>query len=257
VFAPKGGVGATTLAVNVGAAVAASGERSCVVDLDLQLGDTLSFLDIQGGYTVSDVLANIRRLDRDLVDASIAKHRTGVAVLAQTERIEEAERIDAGEVGRLLTFLRPHFAHVFVDGIRAFDEIGLAALDAADRILIPVTQEVPAVRSAQRCVDVFRKLGYAETKVQVVVNRFHKSSNITCDVIAETIGVPVAATVANDYAALQRAMHGGKTLQEEAPRSAAARDVQALAQLVGGVRAPRPRGVLERLFSKGEAHGTR
>jgi pilus assembly protein CpaE len=257
VFAPKGGVGATTLTVNLAAVIAGRSERACAVDLDLQLGDVLSSLDITGGYTVSDVLANIRRLDRELMDASLTRHKSGVAVLAQSERIEEAEQIDSAAVGRLLSFMRQHYGHLLLDGLRAFDEVGLAALDASDRILLVVTQQVPAVRNAQRCMGVFRKLGYSDSKVQVVVNRFQRSSNISIELIAETIGIPVLATISNDYATLQRAMNEGSTAGDVAPRSAVARDIAALADGIAGASTQRPRGMLGRLFQRSEAHGAR
>jgi pilus assembly protein CpaE len=257
VFAPKGGVGATTLAVNLAASIAAGAERTCLVDLDLQLGDAQSFLDVEGGYSISDVLANERRLDRDLLDASVAQHQSGVRLLSQSSRLEEAEHVDAGAVAKLLAFLRGQYSHVFVDGLRNFDELSLAALDGADRVLLVVTQQVPSVRNAQRSMQVFRKLGYGETKISLVVNRFQKASTITPAVIGETVGLPVLATVANDYASLQRALHHGKTLAEAAPRSSATHDVAALAELLAGGPPRRPRGVFGRLFSRSETHGAR
>lgn len=254
VFAAKGGLGATTLAVNLAAALAASGDRTCVVDLDLQLGDVLSFLDLQGGYAISDVIANVRRLDRDLLDASVKRHRSGLAVLSQSERLEEAEHVSPASVASMLPFLRQHYGHVFVDGIRGFDELGLAALDACDRVLLVVTQEVPAVRNAQRCVEIFRRLGYPDAKLQLLVNRFHKGSSITCQVISETVSLPVTATIANDYAPLLRAMNRGGTIEEEAPRSQVARDLRAVAALVHGRPVqPRRTTLLERVFGGREA----
>jgi pilus assembly protein CpaE len=113
------------------------------------------------------------------------------------------------------------------------------------------------VRNAQRCMGVFRKLGYSDSKVQVVVNRFQRSSNISIELIAETIGIPVLATISNDYATLQRAMNEGSTAGDVAPRSAVARDIAALADGIAGASTQRPRGMLGRLFQRSEAHGAR
>jgi pilus assembly protein CpaE len=242
IFGAKGGMGATTVAANVAAACASRGGRTCLVDLDLRLGDVLSVLDLQGGYTIGDVLANLRRLDRDLLDSSIARHRSGVSVLAQGERIEEADAIDAAAIGQLIGFLRQHYGHVLLDGLRGFGELSLAALDAADRVVVLVSQEVPAIRDAQRCVAVFRRLGYGDRKLVLVVNRFQPRSNVTREVIAETVGLPVAATIANDYALLAKAVSRGGTVAEEAARAPIAGDMAALAGLLGadeGGAAPR------------------
>lgn len=251
IFPAKGGMGATTLAANLAADLVRGGDRTCLVDLDLQLGDVNAFLDVHGGYTITDVVANMRRLDRELLDASVLVHRSGVHVLAQEERLEEAEHLDAAAVEKLIAFLRQHYQHLVLDGLRGFDERSLAALDAADRVVLVVTQEVPAVRNAQRCVELFRKLGYPDAKLAVVVNRCLRASNITPEVIAETLGVPVTAAVANDFASASRAVQRGSTVLEEAPRSALARDVSMLARkLSGGDQHRRKGGVLGRLFSR-------
>jgi pilus assembly protein CpaE len=194
----------------------------------------------------------MRRLDRDLLDASVATHRSGVHVVAQGERLEEAEQIDTASVEKLLGFLRQHYSHVIVDGLRRFDELALATLDASDRILLLVTQEVPSVRNAQRCMEIFRKLTYPDERTALVVNRYLKSSNITAQVIGETLGIPVTGTIANDFAATSRAVHRGATLLEEAPRSPIVRDLQALAAVIGGeAKGARNVGMLRRLFARG------
>ncbi|ABS28145.1 AAA family ATPase [Anaeromyxobacter sp. Fw109-5] len=256
-FPAKGGMGATTIAANAAAAAAARGARACLVDLELQLGDALSLLDLQSAYTVSDVLANLRRLDRELLDSSVAKHRAGMSVLAQGERLDEADKIDAAAIGQLVGFLRQHYGHVLLDGLHGFDELSLAALDAADRVVLLVTQEVPAVRNAQRAVGIFRKLGYEDSKLLLVLNRYQPRSNVTREVITETVGLPVAATVANDFPLLANAVGRGATLAEVGPRAAITRDVEALASLLG---AEDDSGATRRSWWRrllGGAHGSR
>jgi pilus assembly protein CpaE len=260
VFGAKGGLGATTLATNLAASVAQRGGRACVVDLDPALGGVGSVLDLAPSYTIVDVVANMRRLDRELIDASVPRHGSGVWVIAPGEDIEAAERLDSATIAGLLAFLRRHYDAVIVDGLHAFDERALAVLDAADRVLLLVTQEVAAVRNAQRCLEVFGKLGYAQDKVQVVLNRFQKGAAIGSAVIEETLGVPLAATVANDFPALARAVGKGAVLVEDAPRAQVTRDVEALAPLAGfgSAEGARPRSIMARLFSgRAAAHGTR
>jgi pilus assembly protein CpaE len=245
----KGGVGGTVLATHLAGALHRRGARVCVADLDLELGDVLTFLDLPGTYTIADVAANARRLDRDLLDASVPRHRSGVAVLSQSARLAEADRIDAEGTARVIRFLRHHYGHVVLDGLRDLGDVSLAALDLADRILLVVTQDVPAVRAAQRRMELLRQLGYEPKRIALVVNRFHKGSPITKEVIEDTVGLPVRAVVGNDYKALSRAINRGVLLWEEAPRSPVARDVEALAALVCGVEAPAPGRLLARFFS--------
>ncbi len=260
-FAPKGGVGATTLAVNLAGALERRGERTCLLDLDLEMGDVLSFLDLSGSYGVADVIANLHRLDRDLLETSLPRHRSGIHVLAQSNKIEDAEAVDAPALGRLIDFLRRHYRHVIVDGARGFGELPLAVLDASHQILLVVTQEIPAIRNARRCTDLFRRLGYGEDRVRLVVNRHQKKARIPDDLLAETAGLRIAARVGNDYGAVDRSIHAGALLADEAGRSPLAHDLESLADLVSGAgpepAEAKPTSLLRRVFAgKAVAHGT-
>jgi pilus assembly protein CpaE len=252
-FGAKGGVGATTVATSVATALQARGERTCLVDLNLNMGDVLAFLDLPGGYSISDVMSNMKRLDRELLDASLLAHGSGVHVVAQSHRIEDSERVTPDGLSGVLHFLRQHYGAVVLDGIRNFDDLALAALDAADRILLLVTQEVPSVRDARRCAELLRRVGNDE-KLLLVVNRYQKGQQIDVDVIAENVGVPVGATLSNDYASVMRAVNRGVTILDEAPRSPLSRDVRALAARVAAgaeESSGGKRSILKRLFGRG------
>lgn len=260
ILGAKGGLGATTVAANLAGTLQASGARTCLLDLDPALGAVCAVLDVAPAYTIADLVANQHRLDRELLDRSLPHHRSGIAVVAPGDDVEAAERVDGGSVPGLLAFLRRHFDAVVVDGLRGFDDRSLAALDAADRVLLLVTQEVPAVRNAQRCLEVFRKLGYADGKVHVVLNRFQRGAAIGREIVEETLEAAVATTLANDFAAVSRAVGKGALLVEEAPRAQVTRDVAALAPLAGlaPADAARPRSLLARIFSRGGGtHGAR
>jgi pilus assembly protein CpaE len=249
IFAAKGGVGSTVLATHLAGALHRRDKRVCLADVDLELGDALAFLDVTGSYTFADVASNDRRLDRELLDSSMPRHSSGVWVLSQSEKVVEAERLGAGGVVRVLRFLRQHYDHIVLDGLRGFGDVALASLDLADRIVLLVTQEVPAVRSAQRRAELLRQLGYDASRIIVAVNRYHSGSNITRQVIEDTLQLPVTATIENDFRSLTRAINRGVLVWEESKRSPIARDVDALAERVdGGGREERQESFLSRLF---------
>lgn len=261
VLPAKGGLGATVLATHLAGALARRGQRVCLGDLDLELGDVLTFLDMAGSYSLADVAANARRLDRELLDASVPRHGSGVWVLSQSEKVHDADRLGVEGTTQVLRFLRHHYDHLVLDGLRDFGDITLAALDLADRILLVVTQEVPSVRNAQRCAALLQQLGYGGKRITVVVNRYARGSNITVPVIEETLKLPVQAAVGNDFQGLSRAINRGVLLWDEAPRSVVARDVDALAEALtsepGEAAAPSS-SLLGRLFGpKAVLHGAR
>jgi pilus assembly protein CpaE len=249
VFPTKGGVGATSIATNLAGGLARTGQRTCLLDLDLAMGDALAFLDLAGGYAISDLIGNMQRIDRDLLDASLLRHRSGVHVLAQTEKIEDAAKIQPAHITSMLRFLTQHFRFVVVDGLRTLDDHAVAALDACDQLILIVTQEVPAVRRAQRCVQFLRRLGHDPARMKLIVNRYAKAAEIKLELIAETVGVPVADTLASDYPALIRAINRGSLLVDEAPRSPLAKDLEALGSLLIDLPDPQAKpGILKRLF---------
>ena len=234
VFPTRGGVGATTVAVNLGGALQRRASSTCLLDFDLYLGDVLSFLDLPGTYSISDVLANRQRLDRELLETSVVRHPSGLRVLAQSGKVEEAEGVRAHDAVAVLELLRQHYDRLVIDGIGGFDELSLAVLDASQHIVMVLTQDVPSVRSTKRCIDLFRRLGYDDRKVKLVVNRYHRNSKITTDVIAEAVGLEVAHTLSNDFPTAIEAINRGLMLESFAPRSPLNRDIEALAPLFTG-----------------------
>lgn len=259
VFPAKGGVGATMIATNLAGALQRRGLRVCLIDLDLHLGDVVSFMDIAGSYSIGDLLSNLARLDRDLLETSITKHSSGVAVLAHSGKMEEAEHIKPADIGKLLGVLRQHYDRVIVDGVRGFDEMALAALDASQVLLMVMTQDVPAIRNGQRCLELFGRLGYDQQKVKLILNRYQKASKITLEVIADTLKVPVAHTISNDFVSIIDAINRGVLLVEAAPRARLTQDIADLAPIVSGeapVEKAAPKGFLRGLLSRRVADGT-
>jgi pilus assembly protein CpaE len=260
IFGAKGGVGCTTIASNLAGALQATSGRVCIIDLDFHLGDVLSFMDVAGNYSITDILQNMGRLDRELLETSMMRHPSGVNVLAQSGKMEEAEHIKGSDIGNLLNFLRKHYDYVLLDGVKGFDEISLAALDGSQHVLMILTQDVPAVRNGQRCLELFNRLGYDQTKVKLILNRYQKSSKITLDVVTDTLKVAVSHAIANDFVSVIDAINRGLLLKDAAPRARLTQDIQGLVPLVAGSRrtdAPR-RSFLGGLFggSKKVADGT-
>jgi pilus assembly protein CpaE len=260
VFPAKGGVGATTIATNLAGALQRQGLRVCLVDLDLHLGDVTSFMDIASTYTISEILSNLSRLDRDLLETSITKHSSGVAVLAQNDRMEDSEQIAAADVGKLLGVLRKHYDRVIVDGVRGFDEMSLAVLDASQMVLMVLTQDVPAVRNGQRCLELFGRLGYDQHKIKLILNRYLKASKITLEVVAETLKIQVAHTISNDFVSIIDAINRGVLLMEAAPKAKLTQDIVDMVSVVTDQVIPAdkaaPKGFLRGFLSRRVADGT-
>jgi len=252
VFSVKGGSGATTIATNLAGSLLGretGTPRSAVLcDLDFQMGDVLAFLDVVSRYSWKDLVQNFYRLDHDLLLQSLTVHPSGLRVLSQTDRPEDGDDIEVDVLMDAVTLLRRHFDFVIVDGLRDFRETSLAILDAADTVLVVATQDVPALKNANRSLSILKRLGYDRGTVRLVLNRYSKEG-VDRGAVADALGVEVSAVVSNDFPTVVRAINEGKLLDDLAPKARVTRDIAGLVSLVQGAPAeaqPETRGLFAR-----------
>jgi pilus assembly protein CpaE len=258
VFGCRGAAGATMLAVNVAAALGKGGKSVVVVDLDLQLGDVFVALDLDAPTSLAALSREIESLDGAGLRRRLVRHDSGMYALSQTGRLDDIDEDLAERIPGLLGALAEHFDFVIVDGVRDFGDHALCALDTADRIAMVVTQDVQAVRRASRVAQLFRRLGYPDRKIHVVLNRHHGKATVDEKEIERVLTLPVSATVRNDYPRLRKALDEGSLLNDTARGSAVHRDVEAVARaLLGDPRSCEPQdrrdgrpGLWARLFGR-------
>jgi pilus assembly protein CpaE len=250
VFGAKGGSGVTTLATNLSGSFLPAdrnGRRTVLVDLDMQMGDVLVFLDINSGFGWRELVNESDRLDDELLDKLLTRHESGLRVVAQTAPLDEIQPFAPSAIARSLQQLRMHSSHVVIDGLRDFDDITLATLDLADTVLLTFTQDIPALKNASRCLAVFHRLGYGDDKVKLVVNRYQRRGTLSLAEMTDALRAPIAATVANDFPTVLNAINSGRLLVDTAPRARVTRDLQDLAALLDPALPAQKRG----FFSKG------
>ncbi len=171
-FGCKGGRGTTLIAVNLAMALAqSSGAPVVAVDLDLQSGDLSLLLNLTPTYTIHDVVSNLDRIDPLYLKSHLCEHPSGLSLLAAPQRIEDGDPIKPLLIGQLLSFLKASFAYVVVDTAPTYDDRTLAALDAADEILLIASPDFSSLYHTQRCLDLFDRLTYNPGKIKILLNR--------------------------------------------------------------------------------------
>ncbi|MBI3262832.1 MAG: AAA family ATPase [Acidobacteria bacterium] len=212
-FGAKGGAGTTTIAVNCAVELARHGGRPTVmVDLKPGLGEAALFLGIRPRFSVLDAIENIHRLDREFLRELLARHKSGLEVLAASDQFDRPGPQDAGAVEELFRILARTHDHIIVDAGNSIGSCTLAALYAADSIFLVTNPDVPSVRNAQRLVERVRQLGAGAERVQVILNRTADHLLIGPKQIEAALGYRIEHTFPSDYAVVSAALNSGVPL---------------------------------------------
>jgi pilus assembly protein CpaE len=231
-----GGVGTTSLAVNLGCVLAQNQQNSvALIDLDLCLGDADVFLDTIPDYTLVDVAQNVTRLDFTLLKRSLTKHSSGLYLLPRPVQLEDISLITADDLQRVIGLLKATFTHLVLDLSKGYTAIDLVALEMANDILLVTQLDLPCLRNVVRLMMSFGNMEGLADKAKIVVNRVGlESGQITLKKAEETIGKDVFWQLPNDYRTMIEARNNGVPLIDSAPKAAITQSIIALARTLSG-----------------------
>ncbi len=230
VFSSKGGCGTSFIATNL---AAASSTRTVLVDLNLQAGDLPLFLGVDPKYSIADMVENRARLDDSLIASFVAPCTSKLSLLAAPKEADSADEIEPEHIFEVLQRLRESYDYLVLDPQHTFDAITLAALDQCDEIVLVLTLDIPAIRSTQRALEIFDRLGYPRKKVRVVVNRWSKQIDLDLRQVEKFLGEPVIGFVPSDYQTAVNSINLGTPLVVSDPNSSIAKEIRRISNTLG------------------------
>lgn len=243
VFSPKGGVGKTTLAVNLAIALSERGaKRTCVVDLDLAFGDIAITLQLIPARTIADAVHFDAALDFATLEPLLTQHSSGVSALVAPVQPDAKDAIPASMVGRILAALKTHFDYVVVDTAPTFDEFVLQAFDETDTLLLVTTLDVPTLKNVKIAVETLDLLNFPKSRRRLVLNRADDRVGLSPDEVAHTLAMKLDAAIPTS----PQVAHGtnaGEPITSALPKHAVSQAVTQLARSLAPAPEPQP-GVL-------------
>jgi pilus assembly protein CpaE len=231
VFSSKGGCGTSFIATNLAAALNAP---TMLVDLNLQAGDLPLFLGVEPKYSIADMVENRARMDDSLLSSYVTPHSSKLSLLAAPREADSADDIEPEHVFEALERLREAYDYVVLDPQHTFDAITLAALDQADDIMLVLTLDIPAIRSAQRALEIFDRLGYPRKKVRIIVNRWSKQIDLDLQQVERFLKEKVTGFVSSDYQTAVTSINLGQPLVQSEPSSKIAVEIKRIAGMLAG-----------------------
>jgi pilus assembly protein CpaE len=229
VFSAKGGVGKTTLATNLAAALADNGKRSvCIVDLDLALGDVSIVMQLFPIHTIADAVGMENSLDPEGLESLLTQHSPGLSVLVAPVQPDAKDRIKGELVSRVLHILKERFDVIVVDTPPAFDDVVLQAFDESDLLLLVANLDVPALKSLKITAETLGLLNHPRDRWRLVLNRADMKVGLTPHEVEKTLDMKITASIpqSND---VPTSINHGKPIVLDNPRHPVSQAIKRLA----------------------------
>jgi pilus assembly protein CpaE len=234
VLGPSGGCGSSTLAVNLATVLAKEHQSSVLIDLKLETGDLAALLDLKPTHTLADLCQNVSRMDRVLFERSLARHASGVHLLASPLGFADIVHVTPEGIRQALLMARASFPYVVVDLDHSFRDEQVQALRLADLVLLVLRLDFASLRTARRVLEHLERLGLDQDRVRLVVNRYGQPKEVPAAKAEEALGIKIAHFIPDDPKTVNRANNNGVPVVIESPSAKVARCVAKLAVSVNG-----------------------
>jgi pilus assembly protein CpaE len=232
VIGSKGGVGATTIAVNLAVSIAETKKAQSValVDMNMLFGDIPIFLALKPNYHWGEITKDIARLDATFLMNILSKHSSGVHVLPSPSHLNGNQAVTPETIEHLLSLMQGMFDFVVIDGGQSLNKTSLRILEMSDDVLLVSLLSLPYLANTNKLLTSFANFQHLpKERIKIVINRYLKESQVSLKDAEDAINRKVFWTIPNDYKTTMSAINQGKALPQFAAKSAVTRNLKELA----------------------------
>ena len=232
VIGSKGGVGATTIAVNLAVSIAETKNAQSValVDMNMLFGDIPIFLALKPNYNWGEITKDIARLDATFLMNILSKHSSGVHVLPSPSHLNGNQPVTPETIEHLLSLMQGMFDFVVIDGGQSLNKTSLKILEMSDDVLLVSLLSLPYLANTNKLLTSFANSQHLpKERIKIVINRYLKKSQVSLKDAEDAINREIFWTIPNDYKTTMSAINQGKALPQFAAKSAVTRNLKELA----------------------------
>ena len=245
VYGPKGGVGCTTVAVNLAVALHKTTKKPVIlVDGDLRFGDVDIALNLTSPMNLATVLPNLDTLEDEVLRSSLVEHSSGIQVLTAPPYVDAADDIEPEQLGQLLNRLSYlEEGYVVIDAWSSLDDCTLSFLDACQHLVLVTTPQVTSLRDTHRFLEVLNLLNYEPERTVLALNHCYQHSNYNLKDVERALGQRIAQEIEHAPTQVTTSLNRGVPLVDEYRSSPTAQSILKLARHISqrnGVEAPEP-----------------
>jgi pilus assembly protein CpaE len=223
--------------------------KVALLDLNLQFGDAALFLsDHVPPNTLADVAGNISRLDASLLSSSMVQILPNFGVLAAPEDAERAVEVKPQHIDTLIKLAKRQYDFVILDIGRSLNSSSLKALDHADNIFLVLQQTLPFIRDSKRLIKILLSLGYPKAKINLLINRYEKASDIDVRDVEATLEMQVYERIPNSYAAVSASVNQGVPIMKISRHDVVTKSLEDIAEKLTEIQGSKETGWLSKLF---------
>jgi pilus assembly protein CpaE len=249
----KGGSGTTFVVVNTAYALASiAHKKTLLIDLNIQYGDAALFIsDAKSPATLTDLCAQIHRLDAQLLDSSVIRAAPNFDLIAAASDPDPEDRIKPDHIAALLAIARKQYDFVLLDIGRQVSAVSIRALDGSDLIFPVLQQSLPFIRSGQRMLDMFTTLGYRKDSIRQILNRYDDAATVTQADMERGLGHRIAFQIPNNFAIASDSINQGEPVLKLSRSSLIAKGFSKIVQSLTEAPVVTSHSLIRRLFTRG------
>ena len=250
VISCKGGSGATFIATNLGFILSALFDKKVLlIDINQYFGDASMYVtDKKPGMTLADVCNQMNRLDFAFLESSLITVRPNYKILAAAANPDSAVDIKPEYLDTIIRMARNNYDYIILDVGRQIDALTVKGLDLSDTIYAVMQLVLPYVRDARNLLNVFKSLGYSQSKVQMIVNRYDKASKLKLSDLSGAIAVNNLITIPNEYVAVTDSVNQGVSVYHLSKNNSVSRALIEIAENITKTQI-KEKGLMAKLFA--------